>query len=292
MAIACPACARDGALAVKGTPDCLRYARCASCGLRFIIDSTAVVDNSVVQVEDEYVRSYSGTLSAVVARRLKFVAQFVPRGDRVLDYGAGYGFIAEALRSRYTVEVTEKSEGALTRLKALGFTVHSCAETLPRNSFDAITAWHVLEHLPDPFAALESLRAALRPDGTFIAAVPNAGGLFARLGFERWVWTTPWHLSYFTPHSLRALFERAGFVCSDVTTGVGDPRALAFWLAGVLRMAKPRLHVCTSTVASDGPRRARSMALSASQPVSVAFQWLASQCFLGDELCIVARARS
>ena len=294
MATVCPACTKPVGLAVRGQPGCYDYARCASCGLRFIVDSCAVIDHSVLQVEDEYIQSYSGTLAAVVTRRVNLVARFVPAGGRVLDYGAGYGFIADALRSRYAVDVTEKSQGALARLRDLGFTTYSSVDALPAHAFDAVTAWHVLEHVSDPFVVLESLREALRPGGSLIIAVPNAGGLFARLGFEQWVWTTPWHLSYFTPCSLRTIIERARFTCAEVTTDVGDPRALAFWLAGILGMAKPRLRISAAGVSSaPSPQaRSRSRALNASLPLSLALQRLASQYFLGDELCIVARARN
>jgi SAM-dependent methyltransferase len=78
--------------------------------------------------------------------------------------------------------------------------------------FDAITMWHVLEHLPEPLAALERAAELLAPGGRLVVSVPNNDSWQARLGGDDWLHLDiPRHIYHFTPGSLSQLVERAGF---------------------------------------------------------------------------------
>ena len=81
-----------------------------------------------------------------------------------------------------------------------------------QGSFDVITMWHTLEHLPDPGAALARSSELLRPDGCLIISVPNASSAQARLGGDAWFHLDlPRHLFQFGPRSISALLSRSGF---------------------------------------------------------------------------------
>src|SRR5205814_1352458 len=88
--------------------------------------------------------------------------------------------------------------------------------TLPPASFDVVTAFHVVEHLPDPATALRNMLAWLAPGGLLIVEVPNVGG-WGGATFGRF-WSGldfPRHLIHFTPATMRALVERCGGVVVD-----------------------------------------------------------------------------
>src|SRR5262244_144512 len=77
--------------------------------------------------------------------------------------------------------------------------------------FDVVTAFHVLEHVPDPVAAARRMLDWLAPGGLLIVEVPNAGGLGASLFQDAWAGLElPRHLSHFTPATLEAVIEKAG----------------------------------------------------------------------------------
>jgi SAM-dependent methyltransferase len=77
--------------------------------------------------------------------------------------------------------------------------------------FDVVTAFHVLEHVPDPVRVMRRMLEWLAPGGLLIVEVPNAGGLGARLFGPAWSGLElPRHLSQFTPESLAAVVKRAG----------------------------------------------------------------------------------
>src|SRR5439155_77066 len=76
--------------------------------------------------------------------------------------------------------------------------------------FDVVTAFHVLEHVPDPVAVARRMLDWLTPSGLLIVEVPNAGGLGATLFGRAWSGLElPRHLSHFTPETLERVIEMA-----------------------------------------------------------------------------------
>ncbi|MFQ5845460.1 MAG: class I SAM-dependent methyltransferase, partial [Planctomycetota bacterium] len=86
------------------------------------------------------------------------------------------------------------------------------ASGLPREPFDVITFWDVLEHLANPRAALEAAFRRLRPGGLVLLSLPNFASYQARHFREDWyALSLPHHLYHFTPATLTKLLEAAGF---------------------------------------------------------------------------------
>jgi 2-polyprenyl-3-methyl-5-hydroxy-6-metoxy-1,4-benzoquinol methylase len=90
-------------------------------------------------------------------------------------------------------------------------------------TFDVITMWDLLEHLPDPLQGLEKARRLLKPSGLLLVNTPNENSLlrqvarFVYRGSGGWI-TAPvnhlyhrYHLHYFAAQTLTVLFRRAGF---------------------------------------------------------------------------------
>jgi hypothetical protein len=83
-------------------------------------------------------------------------------------------------------------------------------------SYDVVVARHVLEHMADPSSAVGAIHRLLTPGGIAYVAVPNIGAPESAL--PGWSGYQPYHLHYFTPARLRALFERGGFVVTRLRT--------------------------------------------------------------------------
>jgi SAM-dependent methyltransferase len=154
-------------------------------------------------------------------QRLRFVRSALeqighPGPVRLLDVGAGRGrFVDTARRAGLSAEGLEPSRRGLdAAADRYGIALRAGTieeEELPDAAFDAITLWHVLEHLEDPQASVTRLARALRPGGVLLIGVPNIASWQARLGGERWFHLdVPRHRTHFTPRGLESLVRRAG----------------------------------------------------------------------------------
>ena len=84
-------------------------------------------------------------------------------------------------------------------------------EKLTANSFDAITLWHVLEHVHDLSSYVQQLKLLLKEKGKLFIAVPNYTSLDAKIYKEYWAaYDVPRHLYHFSPRSMQVLMEKNG----------------------------------------------------------------------------------
>ena len=110
-------------------------------------------------------------------RRLKKLIHFGATGA-LLDIGAGYGQFLHHARPFFSdVTGTEVSASAVALAKekySLSLLAGQIEELkLPLHSFDTITLFHVLEHVPDPGKLVRRCHALLKSQGMLVIAVPN-----------------------------------------------------------------------------------------------------------------------
>ena len=134
---------------------------------------------------------------------------------RYLDVGCGSGGslgVARALGWQVTgIEVDEAAAAKARRFTSELYVGDVLSAPFAAGRFDVVSAFHVLEHLPDPVAVLRRLLHWLAPGGTLIVEVPNAGGLGAAMFGKAWSGLElPRHLSHFSPATLRRAAEQAG----------------------------------------------------------------------------------
>jgi SAM-dependent methyltransferase len=140
------------------------------------------------------------------------------RRGTILDVGCGRGlFLRLARRAGYDVLGTELNEtSARPARRSVGDDrVHAGPlETagFATGRFDAVIAWHVFEHLPDPAGTLAECRRIVRPGGVLILAVPNIESWQARWAGAGWFHLdVPRHLFHYGPGTLSAMLVRHGF---------------------------------------------------------------------------------
>ena len=152
-------------------------------------------------------------------RVLKNVPPWQGRG-RLLDVGCATGRFLQRMQALgWRVSGIELDPVAVAKARGVtpDVSVGDPANlTLAPASFDLITAFHVVEHLPDPAGALRNMLAWLAPGGLMIVEVPNVGGWGGTLFGRFWSGLDfPRHLIHFTPATMRALVERCGGVVVD-----------------------------------------------------------------------------
>jgi SAM-dependent methyltransferase len=136
-------------------------------------------------------------------------------GGRLLDVGCATGRFLQLMASvgwRVSGIELDPEAAATARTVTSDVLVGDPAEvTLPPAAFDLVTAFHVVEHLPDPARAVRNMLAWLAPGGLMVIEVPNVGGWGGTLFGRHWSGLDfPRHLIHFTPITMRALVERCG----------------------------------------------------------------------------------
>jgi SAM-dependent methyltransferase len=145
-----------------------------------------------------------------------------PRPARLLDVGCGGGAFLERMRLQgWEVTGLDASAAIVARVRReLGLPI--LLGSLPRpdltpQSFELVTLWQSLEHLPRPLEALSDARRLLAPGGRLMVSVPNiASGPYRWFGSAWFGLDLPRHLLHFTPATLRAMLHRAGFAIDSL----------------------------------------------------------------------------
>jgi 2-polyprenyl-3-methyl-5-hydroxy-6-metoxy-1,4-benzoquinol methylase len=162
-----------------------------------------------------FVETLQNALYTLRIREVEAVANSGP--GCVLDVGCGRGVLLEEFRRRgWEVQGTELSEQAASYARqTLNIPVEiGSLETLhfPANHFDAITLWHVLEHVANPRALLVEINRILKPDGVLLVAVPNFGSFEARVAKDKWFHLdVPRHVTHFSQATLEDALNESGF---------------------------------------------------------------------------------
>lgn len=150
-----------------------------------------------------------------MSRKHKLVSSYT-QGTQHLDYGCGTGtFLEYMLRKGYSSEGVEINEGARAMAAAFG-SVYSSIDGC-KNTYDAITLWHVLEHVYDLDQMMAAFHERLQNDGALFIAVPNPNSPDAKHYKEFWAaWDIPIHAHHFSKSSIEALAGRTGFTLKAV----------------------------------------------------------------------------
>lgn len=159
----------------------------------------------------EYV--YHSVRKIALKKKLKLINSFNSETKSLLDIGCGTGdFLETALNANWTITGIEPN--AQARTIANSKTNNAVFQTeylhqLNPNSFDVITLWHVLEHLPDLEHQIKLVKSLLKPNGTLVIAVPNYKSYDAQHYKNFWAaYDVPRHLWHFSKTAISELVKK------------------------------------------------------------------------------------
>jgi 2-polyprenyl-3-methyl-5-hydroxy-6-metoxy-1,4-benzoquinol methylase len=202
-------------------------AECNACTLRFTQDGPDEQSIGPYYKSEDYI-SHTNTSKGLIAglyknvrnrtmvmkRRLVEKATGIAKGMH-LDVGSGVGaFVNEMKSNGWNSTGLEPDEGARGVARQLyGIELSDIAEfyRLPDGGFDAITLWHVLEHVHDLHRYINQLKTLLKERGILFIAVPNYTSRDSAIYKEHWAaYDVPRHLYHFSPRSMEILMQRNG----------------------------------------------------------------------------------
>jgi 2-polyprenyl-3-methyl-5-hydroxy-6-metoxy-1,4-benzoquinol methylase len=163
-------------------------------------------------------KAYHFVKSIALKNKLNLINSLQPHKGMILDIGAGTGdFLSVAKQNGWNtmgVEPSDKAK-AIALKKEVAF-VEDTAE-LENHSFDVITMWHVLEHVPNLDNQIKELKRLLKPNGSLIVAVPNFKSFDAKYYGAFWAaYDVPIHFWHFSKKAVQALFKKEGMQLEKV----------------------------------------------------------------------------
>lgn len=153
--------------------------------------------------------AYKAVRYITLRQKNKLISNHHPTG-KILDYGAGTGIFSSYMQSKgYEVHALEPNTDARSQIINVSEVFETLTDIPKNQKYQAITAWHVLEHVHDLKETLLTLRKALVASGTLFIALPNMASYDAAHYHTHWAaYDVPRHLYHFTPSSFRYLAHK------------------------------------------------------------------------------------
>ena len=230
-AVSCPECGHSEPVVFLRAPDrfhgrqdLYELLRCPSCALVWLKNAP-----SPPEMGEHYGTDYDRAVSTAGADpnhwtdRRDILAKY-KSGGSILDLGCSSGgFLGSLNRSAWTLHGVEMSSKvakvAEVNTGANVFVGDILDAPFLPHSFDAITCFHVFEHLYHPREVLSKVAEWLKPGGIFFAMMPNIDSAGARIFKSYWyALELPRHLYHFSPASLRYLAQSVGLNEISLTT--------------------------------------------------------------------------
>jgi 2-polyprenyl-3-methyl-5-hydroxy-6-metoxy-1,4-benzoquinol methylase len=155
-------------------------------------------------------KAYHIVKSIALKNKRNLINSLQPNKGRILDIGAGTGeFLSVAKQNGWETIGVEPSDKAKQIAINKGISFVATLSELENHSFDVISMWHVLEHVPDLDHQIKELKRLLKPTGSLIIAVPNFKSFDAQHYGKFWAaYDVPIHFWHFSKTAIKKLFQK------------------------------------------------------------------------------------
>ncbi len=229
----CPVCHSTEIISVLQVKDysvsgeLFEVVECKSCTLRFTQDVPGVEAITPYYKSENYI-SHTNTSSGVINKLYHFVRNKTLQAKRklieretglqqgiLLDAGSGIGSFVNEMNLHGWATTGLEPDGDARKVAADIYNIiledSSAFHELPAAQYDAITLWHVLEHVHDLQDYIQQLKKLLKEKGKLFIAVPNYTAYEAKKYNNYWAaYDVPRHLYHFSPKAMQVLLERNG----------------------------------------------------------------------------------
>jgi 2-polyprenyl-3-methyl-5-hydroxy-6-metoxy-1,4-benzoquinol methylase len=206
---------------------------CNGCTARFTQDVPEQDAIGAYYISENYI-SHSDTKKGLINRLYHLVRKRTLTGKKslviqgsgikkgvILDIGCGTGaFLNTMQEAGWNITGLEPDTIARTKASEL-YHIQSQEPgklfDLTPASFNAITMWHVLEHVHELHAYIKQIEKLLAPGGKAFIAVPNYTSKDAAIYAAYWAaYDVPRHLYHFSPQSMETLLAQHGLKLTAV----------------------------------------------------------------------------
>ncbi|MBC7743597.1 MAG: class I SAM-dependent methyltransferase [Flavobacterium sp.] len=250
MNVECPLCDHQKSIdqySIKSGGNQYFVKICALClhhytWFDFEIKQDLLYTDDVYNVIDNRNSIYSKIMNFEYGKVLKYLSRKQLKGLRLLDFGSGKGvFLNLAYQADFVVAGVETAEArADFAQKKYGLHVYRSEYRngkIGDGSYDVITLFHVLEHLPKPKILLQNLiDHNLKTDGNLVIEIPNLSSWQSKIAGRQWMHLDiPRHLSHFTNKRMKQF-------CNELNLEITREEYFSLHL-GVLGMSESILSI-------------------------------------------------
>jgi len=178
-----------------------------------IIDSYAQgEDDSFISQDPMRVRTFTTALKHLSKKHNIPLS----KKTKVLDIGCAGGAFLRAAKSLGLSVIGIEPNRWLSTYARKKYRLDVRAGTLSDhhfsdNTFDVITLWDVIEHVPSPTEELREIYRILKPKGLLVVNYPDFGSSPAKLLKRKWPFLLSVHLTYYTDATIRKHLKKCGF---------------------------------------------------------------------------------
>ena len=149
------------------------------------------------------VKSYS------LVKKVKLITKLNSGKGTLLDIGAGTGaFLKKAQKKGWVVSGIEPNAGARNFAHKKNISIEESIAFLEGKTFDVVTLWHALEHMPDLQNTIKKIQQLVKAGGTLVVAVPNFKSFDAKYYKNYWAaFDVPRHLWHFSRDAMNKIFS-------------------------------------------------------------------------------------
>lgn len=200
-----------------------KIVECVRCGFKFTNPRPEEYRLGEYYKSEEYIShsntnkgfinsAYQSVRKYTLLKKLQLISRFYKTG-KLLDIGCGTGEFLKTFKDAKweTLGIEPSDDARKMAIQNYGLDVREewGLKNLEPESFDVITMWHVLEHVPHLNERISDLKRLLKPGGMIVIAVPNCSSLDAKNYGANWAaYDVPRHLYHFTPKDIETLFKK------------------------------------------------------------------------------------
>jgi SAM-dependent methyltransferase len=203
--------------------DFFKVVECAECGLGFVNPRPTIQEIAKYYPPEYYRHEPTKSFERYLHKRFTNEARFLeryakPKGqEKLLDIGCANGDFPRFMAGRgWQVEGVETSDSSKPITDFLVYKQEFQNIPVSQPTYDAITAWAVLEHVHDPMAYFRKASEVLKKDGVFVFVVTNFHSVTSRKLFCEDV---PRHLHFFTRETVKRYLQEIGFTLEKEDNG-------------------------------------------------------------------------
>jgi 2-polyprenyl-3-methyl-5-hydroxy-6-metoxy-1,4-benzoquinol methylase len=228
--IVCPLCSEQAAKRRHQESGYIMV-RCLRCGLVYQNPRPSQQEllkayQTYLPDGEEEIEAWGRMVEPVFRSGADLIERTMPRG-RLLDVGTGYGFFLALMQSRgwEAMGLEVSPTGAQYGRKRWGLSILPQPwekSSFHEGEFDVVTAFYVVEHLPDPVIFLREVHRILRPGGMILLRYPHTTpikNILSLMRIKNNLYHLPYHLSDFSPRTIRRALQEAGF--TKIKTVIG-----------------------------------------------------------------------